>query len=88
MARSLTLTAENLALLMTAGHPLYIVKAVDAATWDYQRPITVAEIPGLRFKRQLFMVGNRGHKEAIELELAAGSPPTRAQLIGKTLQQF
>lgn len=87
MLRTLRLTAENLAVLTAAGHPLYIVKAADAAQWDYHLPITVVGIPDLRFKRQLFMYANRGHKEALELEVAAGSPPSRADLIGKELVQ-
>ncbi|MFZ5814531.1 MAG: hypothetical protein ACOY93_04435 [Bacillota bacterium] len=87
MARTLILTPENLAVFTAAGHPIYIVKAADAAQWDYQKPITVAEIPGLIFKRHLLMVGNKGHKEAIELEVTAGTPPTRAELLGKTLVQ-
>lgn len=85
--RSIRLTPENLAVMTAAGHPLYIVKAANAAEWDYHRPITVAELPGLRFKRQLFLYGNRGHREALELELSLGTPPSRAELIGKTLQQ-
>lgn len=87
MPRSLRLTPENLAVLTIAGRPLYIVKAADAASWDYQRPITVAELPGVRFKRQLFMVANQGHRQALELELTAGIPPSRTELIGKTLLQ-
>lgn len=87
MERSLQLTAENLAVLTAAGHPLYIVKAADAALWDYHRPILVEGIPELRFKRQLFMYANRGHKEALELEVIAGRPPTRAELLGRALIQ-
>ncbi len=87
MPRTLTLTPENLAVFIAAGHPLYLVKAADAATWDYKNPITVQELPGLTFKRHLLMVGNKGHREAIELEVTAGTPPSRAELLGKTLVQ-
>ncbi|MFZ5823211.1 MAG: hypothetical protein ACOY94_02515 [Bacillota bacterium] len=87
MSRTLTLTPENLAVLIAAGHPLYIVKAPDGPQWDYKQPITVDEVPGLLFKRQLIMYGNKGHKEALELEVTAGTPPSRAELLGKTLRQ-
>lgn len=87
MALTLTLTAENLAVLTAAGHPLYLVKTADAPAWSYHKPITVAEIPGLRFKRQLFLYAKGGHREALELEVTAGTPPTRGELLGKTLVQ-
>jgi|GEM_PF-5112706 len=87
MARTLTLTPENLAVFTAAGHPLYLVKTADAAQWDYQKPITVVELPGLSFKRHLLMVGNKGHKEALELEVTAGAPPSRSELLGKRLVQ-
>lgn len=85
--RSVQLTPENLAVLSVAGRPLYIVKAPDAALWDYHRLVAVVELPDVAFKRYLLMYGNRGHKEALELEVVKGTPPARALLLGKTLSQ-
>jgi hypothetical protein len=85
--RTLRLTPDNLAVLHAAGHPIYLVRTPDAALWDYHKPITVAEMPGLRFKRHLLMFQTRGHREALELEVTQGTPPTRTQLLGKTLIQ-
>ncbi|HLN64021.1 MAG TPA: hypothetical protein VK464_21090 [Symbiobacteriaceae bacterium] len=85
--RKLLLTPDNLAVATVAGHRLYVVKTSDAPQWSYHAPITVAELPDLQFKRHLLMVGNKGHKEAIELEVVAGEPPNRADLIGKTIRQ-
>lgn len=86
-SRTVTLTEANLAVLTAAGHPLYLVRTPDAPSWDYNRPITVPEIPGLAFKRHLLMFETRGHREALELEVAAGRPPSRRELLGKTLLQ-
>lgn len=85
--RTLTLTTVNLAVVSAGGHPLYLVKAADAADWRYDRPITIRERPGIRFKRHLLMYETRGHREALELELVAGPAPTRADLLGLTLIQ-
>jgi hypothetical protein len=85
--KTLALTAGNLAVLAAGGHPVYLVKAPDAASWDYDRPIRVVELPELRFKRHLLMYETHGHREALELEVIAGTPPSRSELIGKTLVQ-
>ncbi len=85
--RSVRLSAQNLAVLPAGGHPVYLIRTEDAAAWDYHRPIYVRELPGLRFKRHLLMYGTRGHREALELEVVAGTPPSRSQLLGKTLIQ-
>lgn len=49
--------------------------------------LAVAELPGLVFNRHLLMYETRGHREALELEVAAGAAPSRATLLGKTLVQ-
>lgn len=85
--RRLRLTAENLAVMNAAGHPVYLIRTRDAAEWDYNLPIAVAELPGLRFKRHLLMWETRGHREALELEVVSGDPPSRSALLGKTLLQ-
>lgn len=85
--RRLRLTAENLAVMNAAGHPVYLVRTPDAAEWDYHLPIGVAEMPGLIFKRHLLMWETRGHREALELEAVSGAPPSRSALLGKTLFQ-
>jgi hypothetical protein len=85
--RVVCLSSENLAVIMAAGHPLYLIKTPDAASWDYQRPITIRERPDLIFKRHLLMFANRGHAEALELELTHGPTPTRLDLLGMTLVQ-
>lgn len=81
------ITEQNLAVMTAAGHPLYLIKTPDAGRWAYHLPITVPELPGLRFKRHLLMYATRGHREALELEVTAGKPPTRQELIGCTLEQ-
>jgi hypothetical protein len=86
-AKSLRLTAANLAVLTAGGHPVYLIRALDAPTWDYNRPIRVVELPDLRFKRHLLMYETHGHGEALELEVVAGTPPSRSELLGKTLLQ-
>lgn len=85
--RRLRLTANNLAIMNAAGHPVYLIRTPDAAEWDYHHPIAVPELPGLLFKRHLLMWETRGHREALELEVVAGAPPGRAALIGKRLVQ-
>lgn len=84
----LRVTEQNLAVLTAAGHPIYLIRTPEAHHWAYDRPITVAELPGLRFKRHLLMYATRGHREALELEVAAGTAPTRQALIGCTLEQI
>lgn len=86
-AKTLLLTAANLAVLTAGGHPVYLIKAPDAPGWDYERPIRVVELPNLRFKRHLLMYETHGHREALELEVVSGSPPSRSELLGKTLLQ-
>ena len=85
--KTLQLTTANLAVLAAGGHPVYLVRAPDAASWDYNRPIRVVELPDLRFKRHLLMYETHGHREALELEVVAGTPPSRSELVGKTLLQ-
>lgn len=84
---TLQVTTSNLAVLSAAGHPVYLVRTPDAEAWDYNRPIFVREIPGLRFKRHLLMYETRGHREALELEVVGGRAPSRAELLGTTLLQ-
>lgn len=85
--RRLSLSADNLAVMRAAGHPVYLIRTPDAADWDYNLPIGVAEMPDLKFKRHLLMWETRGHREALELELVSGVPPSRSALLGKTLVQ-
>lgn len=87
MARSITLTEHNLAVLTAAGHPIYLIKTDDAPAWSYHRQIRVLGRPELTFKRHLLMYGTRGHQEALELELVSGTAPTRSELLGETLVQ-
>jgi hypothetical protein len=85
--RSILLTTQNLAVLSAGGHPLYLVKAPDAANWSYDVPIRIEGRPDLQFKRHLLMYETKGHKEALELEVVKGEPPSRAELIGRRLVQ-
>jgi hypothetical protein len=85
--RSIRLDEHNLATLMVAGRPLYLVKTPDAAAWAYDLPIRIPEIAALRFKRHLLMYETHGHAQALELEVSSGAAPARADLLGKRLVQ-
>lgn len=81
------LTEANLAVLTAGGHPVYLVRTESAGLWDYHRPIRIRELPQIQFRRHLLMYETRGHNEALELEVVAGSPPSRRELLHKTLCQ-
>lgn len=85
--RSLILTEQNLALLQAGGHPIYLIRTADAAAWAYDRPIFVDGLPDLIFQRHLLMYETKGHREALELAVFRGAPPSRSELLGRTLLQ-
>lgn len=81
------ITPQNLAVLEVAGRPLYLIRTGSAPLWDYHKEIQVQDQPGLLFKRHLLMFETKGHYEALELEVVAGRPPGRSELLGRTLIQ-
>jgi len=85
--RTVLITPQNLAILEVAGRPLYLIRTPAASLWDYGKEILVQGQPGLRFKRHLVMFETKGHYEALELEVVAGKPPNRSELVGKVLAQ-
>lgn len=85
--RSLLLTEQNLAVLQAGGHPLYLVRTPEAASWTYDSPILVEGMPGLILQRHLLMYETKGHREALELAVFRGEAPSRGELLGRILVQ-